>query len=302
MVVQPQQITTLEQSKAFIDQFDNFLFDCDGVLWSGDQQIGSSSDAIRLLKEHGKQIFFVTNNSTRSRQYYQGKLQRIGIETDLDHIFGSSYAAAIYLKEKRLETYQGKKVYVVGMDGICEELSNLGVPYLDDKEDDDFPMNSTSDLSTVEERSDIGAVVVGFDIHINYRKLAKAFTYVHYGGAEYYGTNDDSSFPCGGKIYPGTGIFLAALSKALKREPVILGKPYTILLDLIVEKFNLNRKRTCMVGDRLDTDILFGINGNISSALVFSGVTHKSDLKTSSIQPDFTFDSLDSLLPSSYKK
>ncbi len=98
-------------------------------------------------------------------------------------------------------------------------------------------------------------------------------------------------------MYPGTGSILATLTTPLARTPTIIGKPSQVMMDLIVQKYNLNRQRTLMVGDRLDTDILFGQNGQVKTMLVLSGVTKIGDLKNSNVKPDYVFDSLSGLMP-----
>ncbi|KAA6416049.1 MAG: 4-nitrophenylphosphatase [Lasallia pustulata] len=86
-----------EGIKKFIDQFDVFLFDCDGVLWSGDHLFEGTVDTLEMLRSKGKQLVFVTNNSTKSRADYKKKLDAMGIPAKVDEVFSSSYSAAIYI-------------------------------------------------------------------------------------------------------------------------------------------------------------------------------------------------------------
>lgn len=295
-----KHLTGKEEIDAFVDRYDTFLFDCDGVLWSGSRQIGQSAKAIAKLHALGKTVVFVTNNSTKSREEYRRSMAKLGIETDVDHIFCSAYATAFYLAEKYTP---GTNIYVIGMNGVREELANVGLTCVNgpNDEDDARAMVSTADMETVVPRDDIAAVVVGFDININYRKYAKAFTYVHSGGAEFYGTNDDATFPSAGRIYPGTGSFLASLAKSLGREPIVLGKPHQPMLDVIVDKFHLDRARTCMVGDRLDTDIAFAAHGGVDSLLVLSGVTKRETVSPENadnlaVKPVYIMEQLDRIL------
>jgi 4-nitrophenyl phosphatase len=103
--------------------------------------------------------------------------------------------------------------------------------------------------------------------------------------------------PAGQSIYPATGSILASLTAPLARTPTIIGKPNQVMMDLIVQKYSLNRQRTLMVGDRLDTDILFGQRGQVKTMLVLSGVTKIGDLENINVKPDYIFESLSGLFP-----
>lgn len=122
--------------------------------------------------------------------------------------------------------------------------------------------------------------MVGFDIDLNYRKLAQAATHLRYNpGCLFYATNTDATYPLNGRLFPGTGTMVRALQTAVGREPdLVFGKPNQLLLRCIEEKFHLDAERCCMVGDRLDTDIAFGQAGGMKTLLVLSGVTQPKDL------------------------
>ncbi len=145
------------------------------------------------------------------------------------------------------------------------------------------------------------------DVHISYTKYAKAFTYLRANpDCHFLATNADLTFPAGGTVYPGvfcdflirkgTGALLAALSAPLKREPIVLGKPHQPMMDAIMAKFHFDAERTCMVGDRLDTDIAFGKRGGLKTLLVFTGVTTKKEMEESSLKPDYFIHSLGDFL------
>jgi 4-nitrophenyl phosphatase len=141
----------------------------------------------------------------------------------------------------------------------------------------------------------VGAVVVGFDMNINYRKLARAYTYLLNPDCLFIGTNTDTAYPFHGRTFPGTGTFVAAVAACSKRQPLIMGKPHPTMLECIVENLHLDPKRTCMVGDRLDTDIRFGQHGGMGTLLVMTGITTPEILKESSIHPDYVVDRFVSL-------
>jgi 4-nitrophenyl phosphatase len=146
----------------------------------------------------------------------------------------------------------------------------------------------------------VGAVLVGFDIDLNYRKLAQATTHLRYNeGCLFYATNTDATYPLNGRLFPGTGTMVRAIETAVGRKPdLVFGKPNQLLLRCIEEKFHLQPERTCMVGDRLDTDIAFGKAGGLRTLLVLSGVTQSADLEGLSAdkQPDYCLPDLSHLL------
>ncbi|KAG8694732.1 hypothetical protein FRC08_008296 [Ceratobasidium sp. 394] len=121
--------TTPTQLQAVVDSYDTFMFDCDGVLWHGDHLIPGTIEVLAYLRSQKKNIIFVTNNATKSRRNYKGKFDKLGVQAEVDEIFGSAYAAAVYLSSV-VKLPKDKKVYVIGMKGLEEELAEEGISYL----------------------------------------------------------------------------------------------------------------------------------------------------------------------------
>merc|ERR1719453_330376 len=119
-----------------LDKVDVFIFDCDGVIWKGDSLIDGVPATLEMLRKAGKRIFFVTNNSTKSRKGYKGKFTGLGLDVEPEEIFSSSFAAAAYLEQTNFKA-SGKKVYIIGEVGIQEELDLIGVPHIGGPEDGD---------------------------------------------------------------------------------------------------------------------------------------------------------------------
>ena len=119
----------LEVPSELLDSVDIFMFDCDGVIWKGDSLIDGVPAVLEMLRKAGKKIFFVTNNSTKSRLGYKGKFTSLGLDVEPEEIFSSSFAAAAYLEQTKFKE-TGKKVYIVGEVGIQEELDLIGVPHI----------------------------------------------------------------------------------------------------------------------------------------------------------------------------
>ncbi|TPX34866.1 hypothetical protein SmJEL517_g02631 [Synchytrium microbalum] len=294
-----QLMHTLESAadkQTFLDGVDTFLLDCDGVIWSGNDVFPNVHYVLDTLRSMGKRLLFVTNNSTKSRAAYRKKFTSLNLTADVDEIFGSSYAAAYYLKHI-LNFPDDKNVYICGMEGIQEELKAEEISYIGSSADDEN-LKSMDDMATILPDPSVGAVLFGFDLNINYKKLAKAFTYLHDNPSVHFvATNSDLTYPAGGRVYPGTGALLSALSASVGRKPIICGKPEQTMLDVIINKYHLNVERTCMVGDRLDTDIEFGKLGGLKTLLVMTGVTSKQELSTTHIIPDYVMKGLGELLP-----
>ncbi|KAF2476253.1 2-phosphoglycolate phosphatase [Lindgomyces ingoldianus] len=265
----------------FLSRFDVFLFDCDGVLWSGDHLYPKVAETIGMLRSKGKQLVFVTNNSTKSRADYKKKFDKMGIETNEEEVFGSSYSAAVYIARILKLPAPKNKVFVLGESGIEQELNAEGVRYIcgtdpafrRDIEPEDFTNIANGSALDPE----VGIVLSGLDFHLNYLKMATAFQYLQ-RGAVFLATNTDSTLPTAHSLFPGAGSAGAGLVKAIGREPLALGKPSQAMMDAIEGKFHFDRSRTCMVGDRLNTDIQFGIEGKLGGTLaVLTGVSKKEE-------------------------
>ncbi|KAG0146689.1 hypothetical protein CROQUDRAFT_657039 [Cronartium quercuum f. sp. fusiforme G11] len=294
-------IESHEDLRYFVDRFDNFLFDCDGVIWHGDELIPGVKEVLVYLRSIKKRLIFVTNNATKSRESFKSKFDRLGIQADLDEIFGSAYATALYLK-RILKFPENRKVYVIGEKGVEDELASENVRFCGGTDPADNEFLELMDFSSITTDKEVGAVLCGFDMHINYKKLAKAHRYlIENEDCHFILTNDDSTFPTDGSIFPGSGAISAPLRYALvgKKTPIVVGKPHQPMLDCILDKHHLDRSKTCMIGDRLDTDILFGINGKLSTLLVLTGVVSKADVQKvdAKIVPEFVIESLGDFAP-----
>ncbi|KAJ1025892.1 hypothetical protein NDA16_002518 [Ustilago loliicola] len=296
--------------ESLLAKYDTFLFDCDGVLWSGDETIPGIVSVLQKLRSRGKQIIFVTNNASKSRATYLKKFAGLNIQADIDEVFSSSYASAVYLK-KVLNFPEDRKVYVIGMHGIEEELDALGIKHCGGSDPNDNKFLPALDFTSLQNDEAIdpkvGAVVCGFDMHMSYLKLAKAFKHLTRpgfdgavkagqvgGGCHFILTNDDSTFPAKGGPWPGAGSLSAPLIFSTKRTPTIVGKPHKPMLDCIIATKHFDPKRAIMVGDRLNTDIEFAKQGGIASLLVLTGISKREEVEGEHAKtvPDYVVDSL----------
>ncbi|SPO23997.1 related to PDR16 - protein involved in lipid biosynthesis and multidrug resistance / PHO13 -4-nitrophenylphosphatase [Ustilago trichophora] len=296
-----------------LSKYDTFLFDCDGVLWSGDETIPGVVSVLEKLRQRGKSVIFVTNNASKSRQTYLKKFAGMNIQASLDEVFSSSYASAVYLK-KVLDFPADRKVYVLGMHGIEEELDAEGILHVGGTNEEDNMFLPALDFTSLQNEDAIdpkvGAVVCGFDMHMSYIKIAKAFKHLTRpgfdgpveanatgGGCHFILTNDDSTFPAKGGPWPGAGSLSAPLIFSTKRTPTIVGKPHKPMLDCIIATKQFDPKRAIMVGDRLNTDIEFAKAGGIASMLVLTGISKRDEIEGPNAKtvPDYLINSLGDL-------
>jgi len=157
----------LTDQSALLERTDAFVFDCDGVIWKGDTLIDGAKEALDKLRVAGKRCFFVTNNSTRSRKGFKAKFDALGLNVDAEEILSSSFAAAAYFEMTNFKA-SGKKVYVIGEQGITDELDLIGVPWVGSTQFKEMHADLSGQFDI---DRDVGAVVVGFDRWINYYKI-----------------------------------------------------------------------------------------------------------------------------------
>ncbi|KAJ9669903.1 hypothetical protein PVL29_026461 [Vitis rotundifolia] len=278
----------LQNADELIDSVETFIFDCDGVIWKGDSLIDGVPETLDMLRSRGKRLVFVTNNSTKSRKQYGKKFETLGLSVSEEEIFASSFAAAAYLKS--INFPKDKKVYVIGEDGILKELELAGFEYLGGPEDGGKKIELKPGF-LMEHDENVGAVVVGFDRYFNYYKIQYGTLCIRENpGCLFIATNRDAvTHLTDAQEWAGGGSMVGALAGSTQREPLVVGKPSTFMMDYLANKFGILKSQICMVGDRLDTDILFGQNGSCKTLLVLSGVTSLSMLQSpnNSIQPDF---------------
>ena len=251
---------------------DCIVMDCDGVLWQGDKLLPGVRESIQLLREMGKRLVFVTNNSNKSRRQYVHKFETLGITVEKEEVFSAAFAAAAYLKTQQLEG----KAMVIGGKGIVDELNEMYI------EVDPGVFNAVQCTETDWEELDIdpdcAAVIVGQDTSFTYAKLAYASLAIQ-RGAKFVATNPDAGDAIGPGLMPGAGAIVAAVEKACGVAPEIYaGKPSAFLLELLKGN-HVDMTRTLVVGDRLDTDIAFGRAGGAgATVLTLTGVCGLEDV------------------------
>ncbi|KAM6950977.1 glycerol-3-phosphate phosphatase-like [Aplochiton taeniatus] len=288
--------------KQLLDSVDNVLFDCDGVIWRGDQAIPGAVGVINLLRKNGKRVFFVTNNSSKTRKMYAEKMSLLGFDAKEEEVFGTAYCLAMYLKT--IIKLEGK-VYLIGNNAMKQELENVGIQQTGSGPDLIF--GTPSDWANVPLDPEVKAVVVGFDWDFSYMKLNRAMQYLSNPDIVFVGTNTDTRLPLeGGKAIPGTGCIVKSVETAAQRQAQTVGKPSRFMFHCVASQFGLDGARCLMVGDRLDTDILLGSNCGLKTLLTLTGVSTLADAEAHQksgaperlgMVPDYYVESIADLLP-----
>jgi len=206
---------------------------------------------------------------------------------------------------------QGKKVYLIGSQGVKDELNDLNIEFFGDGPDPVENQESSKgaaflyDIELEEEIDQVGAVVVGYEKHFNYLKLMKAANYLQEEDCLFMATNEDETCPGPNKrtIIPDAGPLVAAVKNASGREPLVVGKPDTPAFDYICRRWQIDPARTIMIGDRTNTDVKFGRDHGLKTMLVLSGCHQVDDIVENRVNnrtdmvPDWYAKNLGSLVP-----
>lgn len=283
--------------------FDLVLFDCDGVVYQGDEVLPGAIACIENLHEQGKKFRFITNTSTRSFEEMHKKFVRLGFGdwVKMSDCFHSGMAVAAYLTQYHCEV---RRVFVVGGVGLVTELERAGIECLcapgETMDESEFLKLANDETFLVD------AVVVGYDLDFSFYKLAAScLCFQKNLNCLFIAANDDTVDRIGSRwLIPGNGPALAAIACATSAlpniahpRPTIVGKPNKFFGDFVAP--NVDPNRVLVVGDRLDTDIALATNCGFKSCLVLSGVSTLANVHASKFKPDFVASGLNELLSKS---
>ena len=244
-----------------------FVFDLDGTVYLGDTPIQGTIDFIKR-NQGEKEIFFLTNNTSKSLVDYTKKLALFGLEVALDRIISPLLPLVDYLQEKGI-----RRIFPVGNRSF-QAFLNERMPEL----------VFTSDV-------DCQAVVLAYDTELTYEKLATSCLLLQRPGVHFFSTHPDLVCPSDKGPLPDTGSFVKLYEAATGRRPErVFGKPNTVVLAPLLRRFK--REEMVMVGDRLTTDKLLAENAGIDFILVLSGEAKREDLSSLERQPTLVLDDL----------
>jgi 4-nitrophenyl phosphatase len=251
------------------------ILDLDGVLWRGQELLPGVGELFHLIESRSLRFCLASNNATLNLASVQERLAPVGARLAAGNLVTSAHAAAGYIR-RHYKT--PPSVFVIGEETLRQALVEAG-------------------CRLVEDADHAGAVVVGMDRDLTWRKLVEAGLAIA-NGAAFIGTNPDRTFPTERGLGPGNGAILAALETATGRSPVIAGKPEPPIFQEATSRLAVPPAETLVVGDRLETDIAGGRRVGMQTALLLTGVSSVADVTGQEIQPDWTFEDLPSLLQS----
>jgi len=260
---------------SLLEKYRVFLVDLDGVIYLLDQAIKGSPEAINGIVNVGCKVLFLTNNSIHTPKHYAKKLKNFGISVTPEQVITSSIATREYLRKNYMTN--GLKAYIIGEEGLRREVASLGI-----------------EIVSEAEAEGVNFVIVGLDRSFNFEKLKAACIGIRSGGI-LIGTNSDATYPTPLGLWPGAGAILAAVKTAGGSEPVILGKPNPLMIEIALDRTNAKSDDVLLIGDRLETDILAGIRAGLDTLLVLSGVSKREDVEKSGIKPTYIMDSISGL-------
>lgn len=241
-----------------------FICDMDGVIYHGNRLLPGVPEFVRWLKDNDKRFLFLTNSSERSRKELQQKMCRLGIDVEADHFYTSALATAGFLASQM----PGGSAYVIGEAGLINALYDAGITMNDVNPD---------------------YVVIGESPGYNFDRIEKAVNLV-LAGARLIGTNPDVNGPGEHGTVPACGSLVAPIELAAGTKAYFVGKPNPLMMRQGLKRLGCRREETVIVGDRMDTDILAGVEAEIDTVLVLSGVTARDDLRHFSYRPRVVLD------------
>ncbi len=235
-----QNLDVLRKKKAFI-------CDMDGVIYHGNRLIPHVKEFVDWLFAEQKQFLFLTNSSERSPRELAQKLARMGLSVSEDHFYTSALATASFLKQQ----CPGGSAYVIGEPGLVNALYEAGISMNDCNPD---------------------YVVFGETRSLNYEKIERAVRLIQ-NGAKLIGTNSDLTGPSEQGIIPACRALVSPIEMTTGKKAYYIGKPNPLMMRHALKRFDCRREEAAIIGDRMDTDIVAGIESELDTVLVLTGVS-----------------------------
>ena len=247
-----------------------FICDMDGVIYHGNRVLDGVTDFVNWLISEEKKFVFLTNSSERTPHELSMKLKRMGLDVSADHFYTSAMATAEFLHTQN----PGCTAYVIGEAALSKALYDHGI-YMNDVNPE--------------------YVVVGETRTYSFEKIEKAIELVN-RGAKLIGTNPDITGPTEKGIMPATGALIAPIEIASGKKAYFVGKPNPLMLRHGLKKLNCHSEEIAFIGDRMDTDIIAGIESNVDTVLVLSGVTAIEDIDKFPYRPKYVLKGVGELI------
>ena len=251
-----------------------YLFDMDGTLYLGSRLYDFTIELLQEIRRTGGKYLFITNNSSKSVADYVKKLAGFGIEATRDDFMTSSQATAYYLHKY----HEGQRLYVCGTESLKEELRGEG-----------FTVTTNID--------EVDCIVMGFDTELTFQKLHDvSYMLLTRPELPYIATNPDLVCPTEFGSVPDCGSVCGMIYNATGKKPIVIGKPSSLMPELAMDKLGVSKEETCVVGDRIYTDVKSGLNAGCVGILVMSGETTYEILAQSPDKPHLVLESAREIL------
>jgi 5'-nucleotidase len=249
-----------------MDGIKNYLVDMDGVLVHGATLLPGAAEFVQRLRAQETRFLILTNNSQYTQRDLQVRLHYLGLDVPPEAIFTSALATAQFLHDQR----PGGRAYAIGESGLTTALHDIGY-VLTDQEPEYVVLGETTTYS--------------FDL------ITRAIRFVS-TGAQFIATNPDVMGPGEGGIVPATGAVAALISAATGVKPYYIGKPNPLMMRTALRTLDAHSEESVMIGDRMDTDIVAGIESGLRTILVLTGVTSREQVERFPYRPTWIRDSI----------
>jgi Predicted sugar phosphatases of the HAD superfamily len=240
-----------------------FICDMDGVIYHGNRLLPHVTEFVEWLAENKKQFLFLTNSSERAPRELCQKLSRMGLSVSEEHFYTSALATASFLATQ----CPGGSVYVIGEPGLVNALYDAGLSMNDYNPD---------------------YVVFGETRSLSYEKIEHAVKLVQ-RGAKLIGTNTDLTAPAENGIIPACRALIAPIEMATGKSAYFIGKPNPLIMRHAIKKLGCHHAEVALIGDRMDTDIVAGIESELDTILVLSGVTTMEMINLFPYRPTYIY-------------
>ncbi len=247
-----------------------FICDMDGVIYHGNRLLPGVREFVKWLQDSDKSFLFLTNSSERTPMELRAKLMRMGLDVSEDHFYTSALATARFLSRQAPNC----TAYVIGAPGLLNALYEVGITMNDI--DPDY-------------------VIVGETSTYNYDTILKAVKLIN-NGAKLIATNSDMTAPSESGIIPATRALVAPIELATGKTAYYIGKPNPLMMRTGLHKLGVHSAEAVMIGDRMDTDIIAGMESGLDTVLVLSGCTTLDELENYAYRPHYVLEGVGSIV------
>ncbi len=245
----------------YIKNKEGFIIDMDGVIYHGNKLLPGVTDFLAWLENSGKKYLFLTNSSERTPKELHEKLKRLGIDVGEEHFYTSALATAGFLSNQ----IPNGSAYIIGDAGLIHALYSVG-----------YSVNNVNP----------DYVVVGETHSYNFEKIELAVNLV-IRGAKLIGTNPDVSGPIEVGITPSTKALIAPIEIASGKKAYYVGKPNPLMMRIALKMLGVKTDDAIVIGDRMDTDVLSGLESEIDTLLVLSGISSRQTIDQFPYRPHY---------------